>query len=460
MMKGGELAIVTAWRAMVSDESLSRLDSLKETLTDLGVLIIDRVIADPARLRLGLFSALEVSGQRLTEGTATEGIGSTLSPSPEKDVVRAVLARAVELGTLACGFQEIDDYIEGYTYLSRGFAVAHIREISAGAAGRDAVARRFRQIIRRYIHNMLPGTPGRLTGGGTMFRDRSHKSIYMRPLERISGLPSPYGLLEGLGCLHRERRGPGRGGPPIPFPPREWILNEGIAQKVIVGFAGDVLDTRGLPARVGADVSAFYSDCDAVVANFESTITDLPGHGTSVRHIPQIVDALAEVFVPGRTFLSVANNHAGDYPAEVLLSSIRLLEDRGFSVFGLEERPFVDPCPALRVVGATDWSNAACDGIAMLDPRSTPRFMRPGALNLLFPHWGFELELNPRRSMVRKARAWLAKGFNAIVAHHGHTPRALYAEPGRDFGPAALVVDSLGDFVCGFPRSVFVSVWC
>jgi AcrR family transcriptional regulator len=31
MMKGGELAIVTAWRAMVSDESLSRLDSLKET---------------------------------------------------------------------------------------------------------------------------------------------------------------------------------------------------------------------------------------------------------------------------------------------------------------------------------------------------------------------------------------------------------------------------------------------
>jgi len=88
----------------------------------------------------------------------------------------------------------------------------------------------------------------------------------------------------------------------------------------------------------------------------------------------------------------------------------------------------------------------------MLDPRSTPRFMRPGALNLLFPHWGFELELNPRRSMVRKARAWLAKGFNAIVAHHGHTPRALYAEPGRDFGPAALVVDSLGDFVCGFPQ--------
>jgi poly-gamma-glutamate capsule biosynthesis protein CapA/YwtB (metallophosphatase superfamily) len=73
-------------------------------------------------------------------------------------------------------------------------------------------------------------------------------------------------------------------------------------------------------------------------------------------------------------------------------------------------------------------------------------------LNLLFPHWGFELELNPRRSMVRKARAWLAKGFNAIVAHHGHTPRALYAEPGRDFGPAALVVDSLGDFVCGFPQ--------
>lgn len=171
MMDGGELAIVNAWQAGLADDRLARLESLREALTELGVLIVDRVIADPSRFRLGLYSALEASGQ----GAAAEAQGAagasadrpaqadaagglTLPPSPEKAVVRAALARAVELGTLACGPQEIDDYIEGFTYLSRGFAIAHVREISSGSEGRDAIARRFRQLVRRYVNNMLPGT--------------------------------------------------------------------------------------------------------------------------------------------------------------------------------------------------------------------------------------------------------------------------------------------------------------
>lgn len=173
MMDGGELAIVNAWQAGLDDDRLASLDSLREALADLGILIVDRVIADPSRFRLGLFSALEASGQVTAaevfeSGGASAGhaaqadaggpAGLTLPPSPEKAVVRAALARAVELGTLACGPQEIDDYIEGFTYLSRGFAIAHVREISSGAEGRDAIARRFRQLVRRYVNNMLPGT--------------------------------------------------------------------------------------------------------------------------------------------------------------------------------------------------------------------------------------------------------------------------------------------------------------
>jgi hypothetical protein len=79
------------------------------------------------------------------------------SGSPEKDAVRAILVRAIELGTLRCDVQELDDYIEGYTYLSRGFAIAHIREIAIGAENRDKIIRRFRKLMRRYVTNMLPG---------------------------------------------------------------------------------------------------------------------------------------------------------------------------------------------------------------------------------------------------------------------------------------------------------------
>jgi hypothetical protein len=148
--------------------------------------------------------------------------------------------------------------------------------------------------------------------------------------------------------------------------------------------------------------------------------------------------------------LSVANNHAGDYSADVFYESIRLLENRGFKVFGWNDRPFVDLGSSVRVIGATDWSNAACTEVFMLDQELTSRHISQDTFNILFPHWGYELELHPRRSMIRKAQAWLGKGFDAIIAHHGHTPRTLYAQATDDV--SSLVVDSLGDFICGFAQ--------
>ena len=285
-----------------------------------------------------------------------------------------------------------------------------------------------------------------------MLRDRNHKSILMRPLERLAGLPSPYGLVEGLGCIHRERRGPGRGGTPVPYLPKDGLVNDGVDEELTLGFAGDILDTKGLPAEPADDVVGFFADCDALIGNFESIITDLPGHGTSVRHDRRIVDALKRVFPPGSTYLSIANNHAGDYPADVLFESVDLLESRGFNVFGWNERPFVDVGGEVRVVGATDWSNAACDSVHMLEGALTPSLRKEGSLNILFPHWGYELELHPRRSMVRKAGDWVGMGFDAIIAHHGHTPRSIFALDGDGTRPRAPVADSLGDFICGFER--------
>jgi hypothetical protein len=283
-----------------------------------------------------------------------------------------------------------------------------------------------------------------------MLRDKNHKSILMRPLERLSGLPSPYNFLEGLGCLYRESHGPSRRGVRIPCLPKDGLINKGIEEELTLGFVGDILDTKGLPAEIGEDVVRFFDDCDAVVGNFESVITDLPGHGTSVRHVPQIIDALEKIFPPQSTYLSIANNHAGDYPPEVLFDSVRKLEERGFNVFGWNERPFADIGDSVRIVGATDWSNASCDSVYMLNNKKTPLLKKENAHNILFPHWGYELELYPRRSMMRKSKSWIDQGFDVVIAHHGHTPRAIYAVENKRGGPSTLVADSLGDFVCGF----------
>jgi hypothetical protein len=284
-----------------------------------------------------------------------------------------------------------------------------------------------------------------------MFRDKNHKTILMRPLERLSGLPSPYGFFEGLGILYREKYGPNRRrGVKVPYLPKKTVINDGVREELMVGFVGDILDTKGLPAVISEDAIRFFDGCDAVVGNFESIITDQPGHGTSVRHIPEIIDTLERFFPPNSTYLSIANNHAGDYPAEVLFDSIHKLEDRGFHVFGWNERPFIDIGGSLRVIGATDWSNAACDSVFMLDDRVIPALQKADAYNILFPHWGYELELLPRRSMLRKAAAWSRKGFIAIIAHHGHTPRAIYPIDVPEGQPRTLAADSLGDFICGF----------
>jgi AcrR family transcriptional regulator len=168
--EGGELLILEKWYASLTDRQLSRLDSLKEALTDVSIMLIDRVIADPGRFRLGVFTDLEtpktggdVNCESSPGGAEKHPAGKnpvekSMSPgSLEKNVVRAVLLRAMELGTIQCELQEVDDYIEGYTYLSRGFAIAHIKEIAVGAENRDKIIRRFRKLIRRYTNNMLPG---------------------------------------------------------------------------------------------------------------------------------------------------------------------------------------------------------------------------------------------------------------------------------------------------------------
>lgn len=287
-----------------------------------------------------------------------------------------------------------------------------------------------------------------------MFRDKNHKSIIMRPLEKWFGLPSPYNLWEGLGCMYREQYGPDKNrGVRMPYLPNSAVINADITPELTIGFVGDILDTKSLHAEISKEIRAFFIDCDALLGNFESIITDLPGHGTSVRHIPEIMDTMATLFPPEATYLSIANNHAGDYPTEVLFKSIHHLEQRDFHVFGWNERPYADIGPSLRVIGATDWSNASCESVAMLEPDKTPTFIKDDAFNLLYPHWGYELELNPRRSMLRKADKYAAFGFEAILAHHGHTPRAIYTLPQHDTNLQTLVADSLGDFICGFEPS-------
>lgn len=82
-----------------------------------------------------------------------------------------------------------------------------------------------------------------------------------------------------------------------------------------------------------------------------------------------------------------------------------------------------------------------CDLIADLD--DIGNHSDPNRFNLLYPHWGYEMESNPREEIVALGDN-LLKHADAVVGHHSHVPQAVGLS--RIAGRQKIFVTSLGDF--------------
>lgn len=262
---------------------------------------------------------------------------------------------------------------------------------------------------------------------------------------------SPYNLRETLGYFKRNYLGPvtkNRG--LVSYCPQQLELNRGVQRQLKIAFIGDIMDMAGRHLQMGEGIKHFVSDCDYLAGNFEATITDAKGAYMAQRHIPQILDALADLFLPEKTFLGLANNHSGDFGHQIWSLSKTQIEEKGFQVFGFDEKPFVDIGQGVRIVGATQWSNQPIDYIPGLNEIS--HYHQPDRFNILYPHWGYELELFPRPELVQSGND-LSSIFNAIIGHHSHIPQAITVTPvNRQEGPVNQVIAyGLGDF-CIFEK--------
>jgi poly-gamma-glutamate capsule biosynthesis protein CapA/YwtB (metallophosphatase superfamily) len=99
----------------------------------------------------------------------------------------------------------------------------------------------------------------------------------------------------------------------------------------------------------------------------------------------------------------------------------------------------------IHLIAGSAWSNKPCDYIATLAAAAS--HAQAGSMNILFPHWGFEIENYPRQGLVDQSQA-LLQSFSAIVGHHSHTPQLISAYRGDD-GLVRPVAYSLGNFCCG-----------
>ncbi|MFX1600750.1 MAG: CapA family protein [Promethearchaeota archaeon] len=264
------------------------------------------------------------------------------------------------------------------------------------------------------------------------------------PLGGKTLLGSPYSLRENFGWFKRFICGPNTNNyGNVEYISKSTVLNR-ITPKYTISFIGDIMDMNLRDLIIGERVKSFVKGSDFLIGNFEATLTSEKKKFNGKRHKTQIMDALESLFTPKKTYLSTANNHSGDFGKKSFYHSVNQLKKRGFNVFGTEKTPFLDISNDLRVIGGTQWSNYPCDYLIRLE--ESTRYLKEGSFNLLFPHWGYEMELYPRIKIIKQGMELLSK-FNALVGHHSHCPQPVSFFPIDNDNK--LIAYSLGDFCDG-----------
>ena len=80
------------------------------------------------------------------------------------------------------------------------------------------------------------------------------------------------------------------------------------------------------------------------------------------------------------------------------------------------------------------------------------QFIKKNTFNLFYPHWGYELEIYPRPSIIRRMNKAISL-YDAIIAHHGHTPQVITTY--RVHNNQRLCAYCLGDFLTGLPAPYY-----
>lgn len=211
--------------------------------------------------------------------------------------------------------------------------------------------------------------------------------------------------------------------------------------------------------RLHSSLRDFIRQGDYLFANFEGTITEQPKKAlfspSDQRQNKEILRQLERVFPPDRTYLCLANNHAGDLGKDEFYASLNLLKAHGFRVFGYKDEPFSDVNDGLRVIGGTMWSNRRCDYISRLEAAAD--YLKPAAFNILFAHFGYEHELYPRPKIVDLSRQLISK-FDCIVGHHSHCPQPVSRE--MVAGKNRLLAYSLGNFCAASKKKSYQAGIC
>ena len=263
------------------------------------------------------------------------------------------------------------------------------------------------------------------------------------PRKRLS---TPYTFKENLVWLKNNLLGPSKKFKTlIPFIPQKITLNT-ITPKYRLGFLGDIMDMGTKDLQIESAVREFFKDVDFLIGNFEGTVSKAKKVFMAQAHSESILSVLEALFPPSKFVLSCANNHAGDFGWSEFNQSYQKLKQHGFIVIGRKDEPSILLEDSINVTSCTNWSNQPDTQYINYFNRIEELFNQEADCNILFPHWGYEMQLYPNPKQIEMGKLLLAK-WNFIVGHHSHVPQPITSYEVDHL--QKLLAYSLGDFCSG-----------
>ncbi|HUX98249.1 MAG TPA: CapA family protein [Candidatus Deferrimicrobium sp.] len=262
------------------------------------------------------------------------------------------------------------------------------------------------------------------------------------PRKRVS---IPYSYMEMLVWIKNNVFGPSKKYKALTnFITQQSELNA-IKPAVKLGFIGDLMKMTQFDLQINPTVKEFFKDVDYVIGNFEGTISRAKRVFMAQEHSKAILTALETIFPPEKFVLGVANNHSGDFGWTEFNKSYQMLKTSGFQTIGRRDEPSILLDQHINVAACTFWTNQPCNYIVKF--REIHDIYNSNAdFNILFPHWGYEMQLYPNPWWINLGRL-LLKRWDMIVGHHSHCPQPITAYNVN--GVKKLLAYSLGNFCIG-----------
>lgn len=237
--------------------------------------------------------------------------------------------------------------------------------------------------------------------------------------------------------------------------PKEYILNN-VEPKYELVFIGDISYTANKILKFDDIFSNFVKDSNFLIANLEGCLKCAISNNLRKNRIGdvaidiEIFDAIRDFFPLEKIFLSVANNHIGDYDLNTFMKTKEYLEKMDFNIFGYIDKPFADLNEDIRIIGGSMWSNRPCAFITNI--YDSEKNIKKKSFNILYPHWGYELCEYPSTELVQLGKQLLIK-FDAIIGLHAHTPQPITIENNK------LLAYCIGNMTCNH-KKLFQHMHC